>query len=87
MTQIHIDQPQGFSLRAIVFGCLEGATARAREMIARRKIRKSLGRLSEKQLRDIGLIESDLESLAATPLSTDASARLAIQALSRTGNW
>jgi len=87
MTQIHIDQSQSFSLRTIVTGFLDGAAVRAHEMIARRKIRKSLGRLSEQELRDIGLTASDIDAMTAAPLSTDAAAKLEIRARSRTGNW
>jgi len=87
MSQIHIDQSQGLNLRAIVTGFFEGGVARAQEMNTRRKIKKSLGRLSENELRDIGLIASDLDSLSSAPLSTDAAAELRIKCLSRTGNW
>lgn len=65
-----------------------GGILRLLRLLARRlRTQASLGRLSDRELQDIGLTRGDIDALRCEPLSADVSTRLATRACSRAGNW
>jgi uncharacterized protein YjiS (DUF1127 family) len=87
MALVQIEQPRG-AHPGIVFGHA-GATilALVAELRRRRHLRKSLGRLSARALRDVGLTPNEVISVCSKPLSQDAATELHIIALVRSRNW
>ena len=61
--------------------------AMAREALARQAMKASLGKLSEKHLRDIGLTRNDLSVTAHVNLPSSGALELVKAARSRSGNW
>ena len=65
--------------------------AGAREWIAeqanRQRMRVSLGRLSERHLKDIGLADGDILNSLNAPMAMDASKILEDARSKRAGNW
>ncbi len=57
------------------------------ELQNRRKLRSSLAKLSEKDLRDISLTRHDAQASCNFPLSHDAADELCNIATTRAGNW
>jgi uncharacterized protein YjiS (DUF1127 family) len=57
------------------------------EAIRRRQIRRSYGRLSDAQLRDIGLTQYELEVALSLPLERNADDALAKSAAAETAKW
>ena len=53
----------------------------------RRKLRGSLSKLSDKDLRDICLTRQDIEASCNSPLTNDAADELRKTSKSRLGNW
>lgn len=49
--------------------------------------RRDLALVSDKGLRDIGLIRADIEQAMSLPLSADVTTHLTIRANSRLSNW
>ena len=70
-------------IRALADQCL----AAIGELRARRAIRRALGTLSDDQLRDAGLIRSDLDAACEQPLSLSCALRLKAAARGKSGNW
>ena len=61
--------------------------AAANDIQQRRDVRKSLGRLSDEDLQDIGLIRSDIDVAYSTKSIEDVAVELDIAARRRSGNW
>jgi uncharacterized protein YjiS (DUF1127 family) len=59
----------------------------ATEMRSRRSIMRSLGKLSDHELQDIGLIRYDLEAACSKALSQSAASELETAAGQRSGKW
>ena len=57
------------------------------ELQNRRKIRSSIAKLSEKDLRDISLTRHDVQASCDLPLSRNAADELCKIAKTRAGNW
>ena len=57
------------------------------EWRARREIERSLGRLSNSHLRDVGLTEFDVQAACADSFDRSASRALMSVAQKRSGNW
>lgn len=57
------------------------------EVRARSAIRRSLGNISDRQLKDAGLIRHDLDAACAHRLSNAAASELKDAARRRAGNW
>jgi len=57
------------------------------EMRARNAIRQTLGIISDRQLRDAGLIRNDIDVASQCPLSQSSEVELRAAARGRTGNW
>jgi len=70
-------------LRRLSAGC----RAMFEEMRARNATRRTLGRISDRQLRDAGLIRNDIEAASHHPLSQPFGAELRAIARGRIGNW
>jgi len=68
-------------------GLAETALAVFSEVFDRNELTESLGNLSAKNLRDIGLIENDVTSIGHLSLSSDASHGLSETRRSRLTNW
>lgn len=73
----------GAFYRHIAARCL----AVVKEVRTRSAIRRSLGNISDRQLRDAGLIRHDLEAACADGLSQAAASELEAAARRRAGNW
>lgn len=87
MSQIQIvrrrySYPTGYIVR--FFG---GCLALVEEIRNRRHIRKSLGSLSSRDLRDIGLTVNDVDSANSAPLSQDAATELKMKARLTSASW
>ncbi len=87
MTLIHTNQPAHTAGNAIVKNIGTRFFALAAELRDRKEISKALGKLSPKEMRDIGLIQNDVESACSNRLSKDASTELLRTARLRSGNW
>jgi uncharacterized protein YjiS (DUF1127 family) len=61
--------------------------AMVKEIRARRAMRQSLGNISDRQLRDAGLIRHDLEAACALILRHAAGSDLETARRRRAGNW
>lgn len=57
------------------------------ELRTRSTFRRTLGNISDQQLRDAGLIRSDLDAACGHGLSHSAGSELKAAARSRAGNW
>lgn len=66
---------------------LSALWARLTNLSARIGLPSRLSRLSERQLRDVGLHSSDIDWLRCHGSSQDAATGLAIRAGQRAGNW
>lgn len=53
----------------------------------RRAIYGDVKKLSERDLKDIGLTEADVQSVSSMPFSVDAAAELSMRAKSQSNNW
>ena len=87
MTLIQTNQPARTLSNAIVHKIGTRFFALLAELRARREIRKALGKLSPRILRDIDLTQNDVESACLKPLSMRASTELPRTARLRSGNW
>ena len=58
-----------------------------KEQWNRRRLNATISSLSEKQLRDIGLIASDLHALKGLPLEASSIERIAAAQKARHGKW
>jgi len=87
MAQISVSQPKSSHLKSVVARFLGGCIAVVAEIRDRMETRKSLDNLSPRYLRDIGLIESDIDSANSAPLSQEAATELKTKARVRSGNW
>jgi uncharacterized protein YjiS (DUF1127 family) len=56
-------------------------------LIQRLAARRCLAHLSDKGLRDVGLIRADIDQAKSLPLSADVATHLTIRANSRSSNW
>ncbi|RAZ78424.1 hypothetical protein [Mesorhizobium atlanticum] len=65
----------------------ERLLALVHEWRTRREIERSVGRLSNFHLRDVGLIEFDVEAACADSFDRSASRALMSVAQKRSGNW
>lgn len=77
----------GTTRRVTLIAPVVEVVCRLREWRRRRAISASLGQASDLLLRDVGLIEDDLEHALSLPLDGDASAALVKAALARERNW
>jgi uncharacterized protein YjiS (DUF1127 family) len=59
----------------------------AQEWRARSAMRKTLGRATDRQLRDVGLIRQDVEEACDLPLTTSAESVIRTTARIRGANW
>jgi len=50
-------------------------------------MKRSLGRMTDRQLRDIGLTQGDIDAALNAPISTDAVDALAHRAQTQARNW
>ena len=66
---------------------LERLLALVHEWRTRRNIERSLGHLSNFQLRDVGLTKADVEAACADSFGRSASRALKSAAQNRMGNW
>jgi uncharacterized protein YjiS (DUF1127 family) len=57
------------------------------EALRRRQIRRSYGRMSDAQLRDLGLTRWDIEVALSLPLEQDAADALAMAAAIEAARW
>jgi len=57
------------------------------EIVVRQRVKASLGRLSARGLRDIGLTSNDVTSIGHLPLPSSGALELAQTGKSRAGNW
>lgn len=57
------------------------------EFVNRQEMKRSMGRLSERDLRDIGLMKDDTDSTLRAPMSSDASQMLHNALRGRASNW
>ena len=87
MTLIRTNQPARAVGSAIVNKIGTRFLVLLAELRARKEIAKALGKLSPQELRDIGLIQNDVESACSNRLSKGASAELLRTARLRSGNW
>ena len=58
-----------------------------KELRQRSELRRSLGSISDRQLKDAGLIRGDLEAACSEGLSHGAAAELVAAQRHRAGNW
>jgi uncharacterized protein YjiS (DUF1127 family) len=86
MTQIP-HETSGFSRLAGLETLLDRTRALVAELRRRWQLHLSMGRLSARHLRDIGLTRGDLDAARHGPLSQDAATRLHIAAHLQSGNW
>ena len=56
-------------------------------LFRRAQLKRSLGSLSEKHLRDVGLTRADVLSAVETPISMDALRQLAETRAAQSDNW
>jgi len=68
-------------------GLVEAATIALRKFIERRSVNESLEKLSDKNLRDIGLTLDDVSTIAHMPLPSNGALELSKIRKSRSGNW
>ena len=88
MTFISQTAPLNPTRMTETFSELIAATAvMVRKFIDRRAIKAGLVQLSEKHLRDIGLTQNDVSSIARTPLPSNGALELSSICKSRAGNW
>jgi uncharacterized protein YjiS (DUF1127 family) len=80
---------QPFSFAALIPQMQPMAPALAlwTEALRRRKIRRSYGRMSDAQLRDIGLTPYELEVALSLPFDRDAGDHLAKAAATEAAKW
>jgi len=87
MTQTQFDQPSRVYLRILFVRLIGSCRASVAEMYTRRNIKKSLGNLSTRHLRDVGLIPDDVNAANSAFLSQEAVTDLGVRAQIRSGNW
>jgi uncharacterized protein YjiS (DUF1127 family) len=87
MTLIYIDRPRRSAWSTLILGFAARCLATAAEIRDRMEIRRSLDRLSVRQMRDIGLIQNDVEAVCSERLLKSARTELRQIALSRARNW
>jgi len=78
------DNPFG---RAVLIRVLLAARLLADGIASRIAMKRSLGRLSDRHLRDIGLTRGDIDAALYEPFSADVSERLARIARMQSENW
>ncbi|MEQ1882665.1 MAG: hypothetical protein ABL878_17040 [Burkholderiales bacterium] len=87
MTQTRLNRT-ALRVSATYFGRpLERLLAHVHEWRTRRNLERSLGRLSDFQLRDAGLIKADVQTACADRLDRSAERALTNAAQTRVGNW
>jgi uncharacterized protein YjiS (DUF1127 family) len=57
------------------------------EAMRRRRIRRSYGRMTDRQLRDIGLVPDDIDRALALPMNERAERAIANAAASEAAKW
>ncbi|MBA1140606.1 hypothetical protein H0241_10090 [Mesorhizobium sp. CCANP35] len=72
---------------AILVQFADRCIAIASEMRIRRDIKRSLGKLSDQEWQDIGLIRHDLEAACSKGFSQTVASELETAARCRSGNW
>ena len=87
MALTHIGKRDGATFSPIVSGLISYIWRVSAEFRNRLKIRKELGGLSARYLRDIGLTEQDIFSIGDYPLSRDSAEKLKQIARQRASNW
>ncbi|MBS9718891.1 hypothetical protein ACFFUT_04750 [Pseudohalocynthiibacter aestuariivivens] len=87
MTQTQFDQPSRVYLRILFVRLIGSCRASVAEMHTRRNINKSLGKLSSRHLRDVGLIPGDIDAANSASLSQEAVTDLGTRVQIRSGNW
>ena len=87
MTLIRTNQPARAASNAIVNKIVTRFFALVTELRDRKEIRQALGKLSPQEMRDIGLIQNDVESACSRPLSKGVSTEILSSARLRSGNW
>ena len=87
MTLIRTNQPARAVGSAIVNKIGIRFFALVAELRDRKEISKALSKLSPQEMRDIGLIQNDVESACSNRLSMGASTELLRTARLRSSNW
>lgn len=71
------------TIRRLTDKCL----AMIEELRTRNTIQQTLGSVSDRQLRDAGIIRNDIDAACGHPLSHSSASELRAAARGRTGNW
>lgn len=87
MTMASHDRASRFVPLVILDRFITLCVAAANDIQQRRDLRKSLGRLSDEDLQDIGLIRSDIDVACSTKSIEDVAVELDIAARRRSRNW
>ena len=71
------------TIRRVVAECL----MMIEEQRARNAVRRTLGNVSDRQLRDAGIIRNDIDAAFKHPLADSSASELSASARRRIGNW